>query len=113
MANRKLADDLEGTIGEVVLLHDGSGFATMSTPLPKDHWLYERCDEPPAPLRMGKDNPMRAPIEAELREIGRYVARSISMSGQDNDFDPDALLQNLVVAVLGYRTHDGFSHLDD
>ena len=46
---RRLANDLGGTIDEVGELPDGSGFATMSFPLPKDHWLTaEGYDEPPA-----------------------------------------------------------------
>ena len=35
------------------------------------------------------------------------------MSGLDDDFDPDALVQNMVVGMLGYWTYDGFSHLDE
>lgn len=31
------------------------------------------------------------------------------MNGSEMDFDPDALLDNLVVGFLGYWTRDGFT----
>lgn len=39
---------------EFVILPDGSGFATMSIPFPKDHWLTKDGENiPPMPFKMG------------------------------------------------------------
>src|SRR5712664_846377 len=51
-----LADGCGGTITECAALPDGSGFAIMSMPLPKDHWSCiknEMYETPPMPFRMG------------------------------------------------------------
>jgi hypothetical protein len=101
----------------MALLPDGSGFAVASLPMPKDHWLYNAdgsaySGEPPAPMRMG-EGPERDVMAAKLREAGRYAVRAATMCGHYDDFDPDALVQNLVVGMLGYWTKDGFSHADD
>lgn len=44
-----------------------------------------------------------------IRAAGRYAVRCSTLNGADMDFDPDALLQNLVVGFLGYWTEDGLS----
>ena len=129
-AVREIAQAVGGTITEMGALPDGSGFAMMSIPLRKDHWIYgakpEECNKvgddyyepPPMPFRMGtKDAPRlnrtRQMWEEALRAAGRYAVRSATMKGAEMDFDPDALLQNLIVGFLGYHTDDGFSNLDD
>jgi len=91
-------------------LPDGSGFSVGSLPLPKDHWLTaEGYNVPPMPLRMGTDNPMRNRIAEDLRAAGRYAVRGATMNGKEMDFDPDALIQNLIVGFLGYWTPSGLS----
>lgn len=106
----KLASDVGGKIEEVGALPDGSGFATMSMPLPKDHWLTAAgFNVPPMPLRMGIDHPERKAWEARLWAAGRYAVRCATMNGQEQDFDPDALVQSLVTGMLGYFTVDGLS----
>ena len=56
----KLAEELGGTIHEVMELPDGSGVATMSMALKNDHWLYGdpkfkgAYEPPPMPFRMGE-----------------------------------------------------------
>ena len=53
---KQLAADLGGEITDMQRLPDGSGFATMSLPLPKDHWLTANPDDfnvPPMPFRVG------------------------------------------------------------
>ena len=108
----QLAKDLGGEIKEVGHLPDGSGFALMDLPLPKDHWFTKEPDAfniPPMPFRMGKDNPRRKRWEGMLREAGRYAVRSATMNGKESDFDPDALIQNLIVGFLGYHTANGLS----
>lgn len=110
----QVAEELNGKVEEVCILPDDSGFATMSYPLPKDHWIYERddgyCGDPPAPMRMGV-GPERDKMAEMLREAGKYAVRASTSCGLDNDFDPDAMLQNFVVGMLGYWTEDGYSHI--
>ena len=109
----ELASATGGTIDEVGLLPDGSGFATMSMPLPKNHWLMaEGFNVPPMGLRVGTDN---VDLHRELCQIitaaTRYAYRSSSMNGKEEDIDPDALVQNMIVGLLGYHTNDGTSNL--
>jgi hypothetical protein len=113
--------------GEVV-----HAFATMSIPLRKDHWIYQQDETsvgpsnvPPMPFRMGADSltkivlesPECGPLtvlalskrqfEKAIRAAGKYAVRCATMNGSEMDFDPDALLQNLVVGFLGYWTETG------
>lgn len=105
---RKLAKDLGGKIETMQRLPDGSGFAVMSMPLPKDHWLtVPGYNEPPTPFLMGTDDPRRKEWAQKIRAAGKYAVRASTMNGKDNDFDPDAMLQNFVVGMLGYWTPDG------
>ena len=93
--------------GWAVRLPDGSGAFVMSWPLPKDHWLYADHDnEPPMPMRVGV-GPERDALAAQVRAAARYAVRGATMNGKAMDFDPDALVQNMVVGLLGYWTPDG------
>ena len=85
------------------LLPDGSGFGIMSFPLPKDHWLYkerayaEGAVDPsdlPAPILT---HSLRQQVIAAIR----YAVRSATNCGKEDDFDPDALVQNAVYALCG------------
>lgn len=116
----ELAQGLDGKIDEVGRLPDGSGFATISWPLRPDHWIYGKDDKkvpgydftynaPPMPFRMGFNDPRRNEWAEKIRAAGRYAVRSATMDGKESDFDPDALVQNLVVGMLGYWTEDGLS----
>ena len=49
----------------------------------------------------------REDLVAALRAAGRYACRASTMNGKEMDFDPDAMLQNLVVGLLGEWTDDG------
>lgn len=96
---------------KITVLPDGSAFATMSMALPDSHWIYETDQDgfslpPPMPLRMGI-GPSRDKVAAIIREAGRYAVRASTMNGKDTDFDPDAMIQNLIVGFLGYWTSDG------
>ena len=105
-----LADGVGGTIDSVVALPDGSGFATMTLPLPKDHWsTAEGFAVPPMPMRMGTDDPGRTIKADQIRAAARYAIRASTMNGKDPAFDPDAMVQNFVVGMLGYWTKDGLS----
>ncbi len=107
---QELASAVGGQIHEVGALPDGSGFATMSLPLPKDHWsTAPGYNVPPMPLRMGTDNPERRAMNEKITAAARYAIRSATMNGKETDFDPDAMVQNFVVGVLGYHTPDGLS----
>lgn len=152
---REIADACGGKITEVSgPLSDGSGFATMSMPLPETHWIYGadktesygKFNTPPMVLRTGASekamivfgddvatvtrvlrarqllgtdpNPRNVTVtKRELAEMirlaGKYAVRCATMNGKEMDFDPDALLQNLVIGFLGYWTDDGIDHDDD
>lgn len=87
----------------VMILPDGSAFGVMSFPLPSDHWLYA-----PNKYRDGEDEPIDLPkpiLTHVMRDAVvaavRYAVRGATMRGQENDFDPDALVQNAVYALCG------------
>ncbi len=129
---QEIAQAAGGTINECVLLPDGSGFATMSMPLAQTHWIYEKGADgfsapPPMPFRMGSGDHVaiavfpnegwpdrsarltRDEFAERIREAAKYAVRGATMHGQEMDVDPDALLQNLIVGLLGYWTVDGLS----
>jgi len=90
------------------VLPDGSAFAILSTPLPSNHWLTaDGYNVPPMPLRLGGDDPRRQLFNDAVRAAARYAIRASTMNGKENDFDPDAMVQNMVVGLLGYHTPDG------
>lgn len=105
-----------GTVETMTVLSDGHGVATASFPLSKDHWLYAddgSFDAPPMPMRMGTDDPRRKEFNDMVRKAARYAVRAATMKGKGDDFDPDALVQNMVVGLLGYHTPDGLCGMDD
>src|SRR6266849_2855470 len=142
-ALNEIAKACNGKITEVGILPDNSGFAMMSMPLRKDHWIYgdrtvenKVCDRPdgevfseppPMVMRMGANDEIFFGIRGQgqveempfilnrqafadlIRKAGKYAVRSATMKGKEMDFDPDALLQNLVVGFLGYWTEDGLT----
>lgn len=117
---KTLAKDLGGTIEEMRRLPDGSGFAVMSMPLPKNHWLTAEGDNhpPPAPFLVGTGQWITVTLTREkfveaLRAAGRYAVRASTDNGKENDFDPDAMVGNFVIGLLGLYTPDGLSHVDD
>ena len=85
------------------ILPDGSGFGILSLPLPKDHWLYAEREYEKGALEP-KDLP--APIlthalRQQVIDAIRYAVRSATNCGKEDDFDPDALVQNAVYALCG------------
>lgn len=87
-------------------LPDGSGFFVASLPLPSEHWLYapkvdgwdsERDCTPDLPLPILTHEQREAVVAAI-----RYAVRGATMRGTMPDFDPDALVQNAVVALCGF-----------
>lgn len=97
---------------DTTILPDGSAFFTASFPLPEDHWLY-KTDKggfapPPMPLRMAS-GPARDEMAAKVRAAARYAVKASTGNGKEPDFDPDALVQNMIVGLLGYWSEDGTS----
>lgn len=106
-----IAEQCGGKIDSVGQCPDGSGFATVSFPLPKDHWIYkEGFNVPPMPFRLGtRQSEMRELVSKKIREVAKYAIRASTMNGTEIDFDPDAMVQNFVIGMLGYHTEDGLS----
>jgi len=71
------------------VLPDGSGFVIESYPLPKDHWIYSDVELP----LTNQD-----PVEKQ-REAAKYAIRSATRNGTITDFDPDAMVQNFLMAM--------------
>ena len=102
---QEIADACGGKIDGVTALPDGSGFATMSIPLPKDHWLFApNCQEWDSTRDTSADTPIpcvgndkRDAITAALR----WAVRGATMNGKEMDFDPDALVLNAAYALCG------------
>jgi hypothetical protein len=106
-----IAAALNGSVTETTRLPDGSGFAVMSYPLPAKHWLFAAHENrTPAPMRIGI-GPERDKLAKQIRAAARYAIRVSTGDGQEMDFDPDALVQNMVIGLLGYWTEDGRSGL--
>lgn len=77
---------------------------TMSIALPKDHWIYtpDESFEPPYPMPGSKgENRHKDRMAKNLTKASREAIRRATMNGAEKDFDPDALVQNLLVAVMG------------
>lgn len=96
-----------GELKEVGFVHE-HGFATLSFPLRKDHWIFNEEEEPaPMSMRMGTDNPRREEMENRIRMAARYAIRESTRNGKDMNFNPDAMVQNFIIGTLGYYTPSG------
>ena len=70
--------------------------------LADDHWLTQPGDNvPPAPVLKATSDKKRAELVTAIREAGMFALRTVSENGRTATFDPDALLQNLVLALVG------------
>lgn len=115
----QLADETGGTVTEVGLLPDGSGFATLSTPLPADHWIYERVafnggpEEfcPPAAWTMlvGGRTQVRRYLAEVLAPGIKAGVRDATRGGREEDFDPDVVVTQSINGLLGVHTESGMS----
>lgn len=112
---QEMVESAGGKVDSMTVLPDGHGFATASFPLPKDHWIYkdDGYEPPPMPLRMGTDHPKRVEMQKKIAAAARYAVRAATMRGQEMDFDPDALVQCMIVGLLGYHTPDALSGQED
>jgi hypothetical protein len=109
---KNLIEQAGGTVKSMTVIDGDHGIATASFPLPTDHWLYKDdggFDAPPMPFRMGKNDPRRLRFEDAIRAAARYAVRASTMKGKDEDFDPDAMVWNMIVGLLGYNTPNGLS----
>jgi hypothetical protein len=100
----------------ITVLPDGSAFFVAGFPLPKDHWIYKKEDDSPAPFRCGIGEKVVLDLTREqfadhIRAATQYAIRASTMNGKDDVFDPDAMIQNMVVGMLGYHMDDGKSHI--
>lgn len=85
----------------------------ISIPLPEQHWLFsQERNDPPMPYRLGV-GPFRHEVAENIRAAARYAIRSTTANGTILDFDPDAMVQNFIVGLLGYWTPDGTSDYND
>jgi len=111
---KSLVESAGGTVTDGAVFEDGHAFMTASFPLPKDHWLYQTDKDgftppPPMPFRMGNADPRWRDFNEKIRAAARYAVKASTRNGKDEDFDPDAMVQNMVVGMLGYHTEDGLS----
>lgn len=97
-------------MSDTVRLPDESASAVVSLPLPSDHWLKAPGSEPPPmPMRVGTSQlELREQLREAVVSATRHAYRAASVRGTAS-VDPDALVQNMVVALLGYNTPDGLS----
>ena len=98
------ASVLEGMkLSDPTILPDGSGFGILSLPLPKDHWLYAEREYEEGAIEP-KDLPepiLTHTLRQQVINAIRYAVRSATNCGKEDDFDPDALVQNAVYALCG------------
>ncbi len=107
----------------LMLIPDGDGVHgcfTASFPLPKDVWLtVVGCNDPAMGLRCGTSESIgirgqhwnRNQLADAVKAAGRYAVRASTMNGKEEDFDPDAMVQNFICGLLGYWTPNGISQL--
>jgi hypothetical protein len=80
------------------VLPDGSACFIGSFPLPKDHWLY---DENVQPRPLCPDLWPLNYLREKVRAAGRYAVCAATNNGTIQDFDPDAVVQALELALCG------------
>lgn len=89
----------------ITILPDGSAFGEISFPLPDDHWLYrqrEYVGYSINPVELPSPCLERTPENYERAKLAiRYAIRGATDCGKSSDFDPDALVQNALYALLG------------
>ena len=95
----RLAKLIGGKVDWTARLPDGSRA--------KDHWIYSPgYNDPPMPFRTGTDNPIRPIFVEKIRQAARFAIRASTANGTQG-YDPDAMVQQMVIGMLGYFTTDG------
>ena len=66
--------------------------------------VYKRSAKIPAVLKALEEavGGKMAELVKAVKEGARYAIRASTMNGKTEDFDPDAMVQNIVVGLLGY-----------
>lgn len=111
----ELADGIGGTVREVgIHPGGGSGFAVLSLELPKDHWLYTTTEDgftPPAPwpLLYPGHTLAREYLSRELQPGVQYGIKTVTYNGREDDFDPDAMVNQILNGIFGVHTSTGRS----
>lgn len=83
-------------------LKDTPSFFTAELPLPEDHWLYKEEENiPPQSLKCMVTPHNYKDLKAKIREAVQYALRAATMNGTAT-LDPDALVQNVVIGLIGY-----------
>lgn len=87
------------------ILPDDSAVTLASLSLPEDHWLYKKHD-----FVEGQIEPAEKPkpfltrnVADSVTKAAQFAIRRATMCGQEDKFDPDALVQNIVVTFCGER----------
>lgn len=75
-------------------------FTTASMSLPSDHWIYEPEEDGPPAIKVS-DEAKKDQLRKVVAKAARNAIRAATMSGKEPDFDPDALVQNLLVQMIG------------
>jgi ATP-dependent DNA helicase RecQ len=52
-------------------------------------------------------SPLLSLMRNQIAAAERMGVRATTINGTEEDFDPDAMVQNMVVGMVGYFTHDG------
>lgn len=112
-------NDPNRLVDGVVTLPDNRGYHVLAKPVPSGHWLTYAVSEklvPPMPFRLGlyaADD--RRVLADAIKQAGRYaIVRTLAEGNNpveqtSMEFDPDTLLDYLVVGLLGYATDTGLS----
>lgn len=95
---------------------------TITTTAPEDHWLTRSGNgDSPAPFRTAakesltatwSDGRVAPPLSRHqladrIVDAAQYAMRAVTLNGTATTFDPDALIDALVVGLLGYWTDTG------
>jgi hypothetical protein len=121
---KRMVESVGGTVESVDgPLLDETFSATLNFPLPADHWLTQHPNaKSPAPFCMGirdrasivvkrAGRPQGSTLTRDefaeaLRSAARYAIKS-TIGDKDQDFSPDAMVEQFVIGVLGYPTETG------
>lgn len=102
--------ELCGKCGEPACEHaEAIRFKSEAPPMPfrvgnAERVLVFATDQSATPALMS-----RAEFAAKITAAIRYAVRAATMNGKEMDFDPDALVQNAIVGLIGYWTDSGLS----
>ena len=101
-ALEKAAAPKEPEAAAPAVLPDGSACFTTSTALPKDHWVYRDYEAKSGCIfNMCFSSSLSRPPGDLVRPFLREAVRRTTNYGKITDIDPDAMVQNLIIALYG------------